>query len=98
MEEWGDNINSASAWSGLTNVVDIAAGGHQSLAIMSDGSMKAWNASNGNIIFESAPGAFVLDADIDWDSHDPPLRGRLTGDDADTTRRGTGLQRQLGRM
>ena len=68
VEEWGDNINSASAWSSLTNVVDIAAGGHQSLAIMSDGSMKAWNASNGNIMFESAPGAFVLDADIDWGS------------------------------
>jgi uncharacterized protein (TIGR02145 family) len=68
VEEWGDNINSASAWSSLTNVVDIAAGGHQSLAIMSDGSMKAWNTSNGNIIFESAPGAFVLDADIDWGS------------------------------
>ena len=68
VEEWGNNISSSSAWSGLTNVVDIAAGGHQSLAIMSDGSMKAWNTSNGNIIFESAPGAFVLDADIDWGS------------------------------
>ena len=66
VEEWGNNINSASAWSGLTNVVDIAAGGHQSLAIMSDGSMRAWSATDGSIQFESEPGDFVLDADLDW--------------------------------
>ncbi len=68
IEEWGNNINSSSAWSGLTNVVDIAAGGHGSLAIMSDGSMRAWSATDGSIIYESEPGDFVLDADIDWGS------------------------------
>lgn len=66
VEEWGNNINSASAWVGLTNVVDIAAGGHQSLAIMSDGSMRAWSATDGSILFESEPDDFVLDADLDW--------------------------------
>ena len=68
VEEWGNNINSAAAWGGLTNVVDIAAGGHGSLAIMSDGSMLAWSATDGSILFESDPGDIVLDADIDWGS------------------------------
>ena len=66
MEEWGNNINLLGRMGRLDQRVDIAAGGHGSLAIMSDGSMLAWSASDGSILFESDPGDIVLDADIDW--------------------------------